>query len=123
VAVGDFNRYGKTDFVLANYHSDNVIVSLNTGVVSFSPTTPLNFKNQTGGTTSAPLAVTLTNTGTTALKIGAMKASAQFGVTSTCGNSVAPGANCTASVTFSPTSTGLKSGTVSILDSASLSRR
>jgi len=119
VAVGDFNRDGKTDFVLANYHSDNVIVSLNTGVVSFSPTTPLNFKNQTVGTTSAPLAVTLTNTGTTALKIGSMKASAQFGVTSTCGNSVAPGANCTVSVTFSPTSTGLKSGTVSILDSAS----
>jgi hypothetical protein len=119
VAVGDFNQDGKTDFVLANYHANNVIVSLNTGVVSFSPTTPLNFKSQTVGTTSAPLAVTLTNTGTTALKIGTMKASAQFAVTSTCGISVAPGANCTVRATFSPTSTGLISGTVSIIDSAS----
>jgi hypothetical protein len=94
-------------------------VLLNTGVVSFSPTTPLNFKKQEHGTTSAPQTVTLTNTGTTELKISAMKASAQFGMTSTCRESVAPGADCTISVTFSPKTQGAKSGTVTIDDSAS----
>jgi hypothetical protein len=48
-----------------------------------------------------------------------MKASAQFGMSSTCGSTVAAGANCTISVTFSPKTQGAKSGTVTIDDSAS----
>lgn len=96
-----------------------VEVLLNTGTVTFSPTTPLAFKKQTVGTTSAPQTVTLTNAGKTALKISSMKATGQFGMTSTCGSSVAAGANCAISVTFSPKSKGAKSGTVSINDSAS----
>ncbi len=119
VAVGDFNRDGKTDFVLANYHADNVIVLLNTGVVAFSPTTPLNFKKQAVGTTSPAQTVTLTNTGKNLLKISTMKASGQFAMTSTCGSTVAAGSDCTISVTFSPKSRGAKSGTISINDSAS----
>ena len=99
--------------------SSEVIVLLNTGTVSFSPTTPLNFKKQAVGTTSSPQTVRLTNTGTTTLKISSMKATGQFAMTSTCGSSVAPGANCAISVTFSPQSKGAKSGTVTINDSAS----
>jgi hypothetical protein len=96
-----------------------MITLLNTGVVSFSPTAPLNFKKQQHGTTSAPQTVTLTNTGKAELKISAMKASAQFGMSSTCGKEVAAGSNCTISVTFSPKTQGAKSGTVTINDSAS----
>jgi hypothetical protein len=40
-------------------------------------------------------------------------------MSSTCGSSVAPGANCAISVTFSPKTQGAKSGTVTINDSAS----
>jgi hypothetical protein len=61
----------------------------------------------------------LTNTGGAALKISSMGASAQFGVTSTCGAGVAAGANCTISVTFSPNSQGAKRGRLTINDSAS----
>jgi hypothetical protein len=119
VAIGDFNNDGKPDLVAVDLVGGSVITLLNTGVVSFSPTAPLVFKKQATGTTSAPQTVTLTNAGTTALKIASMKASAQFGMSSTCGSSVAPGANCAISVTFSPKTQGAKSGTVTINDSAS----
>jgi hypothetical protein len=119
VAVGDFNGDHMPDMVIADYTGNSVITLLNTGVVTFSPTTPLVFKKQAVGTTSAPQTVTLTNTGKTELKISSMKASAQFGMSSTCGSSVAAGANCTISVTFSPKTQGAKSGTVTINDSAS----
>ena len=96
-----------------------MITLLNTGAISFSPTKPMNFKKQQHGTTSAPQTVTLMNTGKTVLKISSMKAAGQFGVTSTCGASVAAGGTCVISVTFSPKSQGAKSGTVTINDSAS----
>jgi len=71
------------------------------------------------GTTSPPQTITLTNTGKTALTISSMKSTGQFGMTSTCGTSVAPGANCAIKATFSPQTKGPKSGTVTIKDSAS----
>jgi|SRR5579859_524768 len=119
VGLGDLNGDRKVDIVAPSYQLDNVFVLLNSGVVSFSPSTPLNFKKQAVGTTSNPQTVTLTNTGTTALKIASMKASTEFAVTSTCGSSVAAGANCTISATFSPTKKGAVQGTISIIDSAS----
>lgn len=119
VAAGDFNGDRKTDIVGADFRYNDVYVMLNTGVVSFSPTTMLNFTKQAVGTTSPPQTVTLTNTGSAALRIASMKASAEFGVTSTCGASVAAGAKCTISVTFSPTKQGKQQGTITIIDSAS----
>jgi hypothetical protein len=119
VALGDFNGDSRTDMVLAATFGDTVITLLNTRSVNFSPTTPLFFKKQKHGIASKPLAVKLTNTGATELKISSMKAVGQFGMKSTCKSSMAAGANCTISVTFSPTSTGAKSGTITINDSAS----
>ena len=119
VAVGDFNGDKKPDLVIANYGGTSVSVLLNTGVVSFSPTTPLNFKSQAVGTTSPPQTVKLTNAGATALRISSMKTSTEFAVTSSCGKTVAAGANCTISATFSPTKKGGAQGTITIIDSAS----
>ncbi|HVI09783.1 MAG TPA: FG-GAP-like repeat-containing protein, partial [Candidatus Binatia bacterium] len=119
VGAGDLNGDRKIDLAVPDSLGDSVVSLLNTGVVSFSPTTPLNFKQQTVGTTSPPQTIRLTNTGTTALKISSLKASAAFGVTSTCGSSVAAGANCSISVTFSPTKKGAQRGTITIIDSAS----
>jgi hypothetical protein len=117
--VGDFSGDHLTDIAYADYENEGVTVLLNTGAASFSPTTPLAFQKQTVGTTSRAQAVTLTNTGTTDLKIQSMKASAEFSVTSTCGSSVAAGAKCTISATFSPTKKGAAQGTITIIDSAS----
>jgi hypothetical protein len=96
-----------------------VITLLNTGVVSFSPTAPLNFGDQRVGSTSKAQIITLTNTGRAELKVKSMKASAEFGLTSSCGSTVAAGANCTISATFSPTKKAAALGTISIIDNAS----
>jgi hypothetical protein len=119
VALADFNGDHRPDITIADQTGDRVYVLLNTGTVTFAPTTPLNFKKQQHGTTSAPQTVTLTNAGKTALTMSSMKSTGQFNMTSTCGSSVAPGANCMISVTFSPKTRGAKSGTVTINDSAS----
>jgi len=121
VATGDLNGDHNSDLVVTDFLRNFIGVLLNTGVVSFSPSTALNFKSQLLGTISAPQKVTLTNTGTTALSITAKKVSGPFQLASgtTCGSSVAPGANCTLSVVFQPTSIGGKTGSVSLSDSAS----
>jgi len=119
VAAGDFNHDGKPDLVVVNSVHAQITTLLNTGVVSFSPTTPLNFQDQSVGTTSAAQTLTLTNTGSTELKIQSIKASVEFSVTSTCGSRVAPGAQCTISAKFSPTKKGAKTGTITIIDNAS----
>jgi hypothetical protein len=119
MALGDFNGDHLVDILAGDFAKGYLVTLLNTGVVSFSPSAPLNFKKQAVGTTSAPQTVTLTNTSKTSLTVSSMKATGQFGMNSTCGSSVAPGANCTISVRFSPKTKGAKSGTVTINDSAS----
>ena len=119
VTTGDFNGDGKPDIAMTDFGYNDVVVLLNTGTVSFSPTTPLSFGKQAVGAKSAAQVVTLTNTGKTELKISSMKTAGQFGMTSNCGKAITAGANCTISITFSPKSQGAKSGTVTINDSAS----
>jgi VCBS repeat protein/ASPM-SPD-2-Hydin domain-containing protein/FG-GAP repeat protein len=119
LAVGDLNGDHQTDLATAATPSD-IAVLLNTGVVSFSPITPLKFPSQLVGTTSASQTVTLTNTATTTLTISSItETSKQFNMTTTCGSSVAPGGNCSFTVSFQPQSKGGQSGIISIRDSAS----
>ena len=61
--------------------------------VSVSPVS-LNFGNLAFGSTSAIRKVTLTNTGSAALSITSIAASANFVETNTCHNSVSAGAKC-----------------------------
>ncbi len=93
---------------------------LGTGVAAtavLSPTS-LTFASQTINTTSAPQVVTLTNTGSEALTITSITASAEYAQTNTCGSSVAAGAACNITVTFTPTATGTQNGTITLVDSA-----
>src|SRR6185295_421064 len=60
----------------------------------------------------------LTNTGTAALSITSIAASGDFSQTNTCGASVAPAANCTISVIFTPTAAGARSGSITVTDNA-----
>jgi FG-GAP-like repeat/Abnormal spindle-like microcephaly-assoc'd, ASPM-SPD-2-Hydin/FG-GAP repeat len=85
--------------------------------VTLSPTT-LSFRAQFVSTISGPQAVMLTNTGTATLIITSLAASGDFAQTNTCGSSVAAGASCTISVTFSPTQAGTTTGTIRIKDDA-----
>jgi hypothetical protein len=79
----------------------------------------LNFKKVGIGQTSAPLSVTLTNSGSATLNISSITASGDFHISNnTCGATVAAGANCAVSVTFTPTKKGARKGTLSFSDNA-----
>lgn len=82
-------------------------------LVTISPTS-LNFANQTQGTTSNVKTVTVTNNGSATLNISSITISGDFVKTSTCGATLTVGANCELSVTFAPTATGVRLGTVII---------
>jgi len=84
---------------------------------SFSASS-LTFGNEVEGTTSEPLLITLTNTGTAALTITTIAASANFAETNNCGSSLAAGANCAINVTLAPDTTGGVTGTVTFTDDA-----
>jgi Abnormal spindle-like microcephaly-assoc'd, ASPM-SPD-2-Hydin/Beta-propeller repeat len=86
--------------------------------VGLAPTT-LAFGNQLVNTTSAAKTVTLTNTGNAALTISSITPSGDFAVSNNpCGASLAAGANCMISVTFTPTVAGARTGTLTITDNA-----
>ncbi len=63
---------------------------------------------------SSPQSVTVTNTGTVPLVIGQIAISGDFAESSGCGTSVAAGNNCTVQVMFTPTATGMQSGTLTV---------
>ena len=86
--------------------------------VSLSPPA-LYFGVQAVGTTSGQQQVTITNTGTGPLAVSSAPTTAQFAATNTCGAAVTPGGTCTIQVTFTPTSTGIQTGTLTINDNAS----
>jgi len=119
VTVGDFNSDGKPDLIVADYRVNQAIILLNTGAAKFNPITPLTFATQLIGTTSASQAVTLTNSGRKAMTISSMKPSGPFSMSSTCGRSLAAGASCSISASFSPKAEGSASGLITISDSAS----
>ncbi len=100
--------------------SPHVVNGTGTGAapwVALSPST-LTFGSQRVGTTSAAQTVTLSNTGGADLTISSIMTSGDFAQTNTCGSTVAPGADCTISVTFAPTATGSRTGAVTITHDA-----
>jgi hypothetical protein len=87
-------------------------------LVSLSPTS-LTFPGQQVGTSSSAQSVTLKNTGSATLSITSITVSGDFSQTNTCGASLATSASCTLSVTFTPTASGSRSGSLTITDNAS----
>ena len=81
-------------------------------------TTALNFSAQQVGTTSSSQGITLNNTGDGTLIIANVALSGDFSRSDNCGNSVAPGTSCTFSVTFAPTLSGNRTGSLTITDNA-----
>ncbi len=118
----------RTDEISINTNaagSPQVITVTGTGVLaggqlSVSPTS-LAFAPEPVGTTSAAQDVRVTNSGTTAVTVTSITASSEFTQTNTCGTLPAVlnvGASCTISVTFTPSGSGNRSGTVTINDDA-----
>jgi len=88
--------------------------------LTVSPTA-LTFSKTVIHTSAAPKTVTLTNTGTVLITITSLTISGDYTQTNTCGSSIAVGASCTISVTFTPTAINTRAGTVTITDNAATS--
>ncbi|HLZ43836.1 MAG TPA: FG-GAP-like repeat-containing protein [Candidatus Sulfotelmatobacter sp.] len=87
--------------------------------VQLTPTS-LNFGNQPVGTKSLPKKITLSNKASVAVSITGISITGtnagDFAQTNTCGTSVAGGASCFITVTFTPSVTGKRSAAVSVSD-------
>jgi hypothetical protein len=84
--------------------------------LSFSPTS-LSFPSTVVGATSSSQPVTMTNTGTTTLKVNiaiTQPDASDFIQTNNCGTSLAAGANCTINVSFTPTVIGARSANLTV---------
>jgi hypothetical protein len=99
-----------TQAVALSGNSIGPVVNLSSGSLSFG--------NQVVGTVSASQFLTLTNTGTISLAISSIVANGNFSQTNTCGASVGVGGSCTITVRFDPSTTGVRTGAISITDNA-----
>jgi hypothetical protein len=88
-----------------------------TPLVTVSPN-GLFFGAQPVGMNSQTDTVTVTNNQAVTLNISGIAASGDFSQTNTCGSGLATHASCTVAVTFRPTTTGIRTGQVTINDDA-----
>jgi hypothetical protein len=98
------------------------VTTSSTPTVTLSPA-KVSYPAQLVNTSSAAQTVTLTDTGSAALTIGGISFAgpdaSDFAQTNTCGSSLAAGAACTISITFTPLASGLRTGTLNVTDNAS----
>ena len=87
--------------------------------VGLAPATSLTFPSQTVATHSIVSDVVITNNGTGPLTISNIAATGDFSQTNNCTMAqIAVSASCTVMVTFSPTTSGTRTGTLKITDNA-----
>jgi hypothetical protein len=79
--------------------------------------TSLTFGTQMVGTSSSQL-ITLTNAASTSLTINSITTTGDFAETDDCGSSLAGNTSCTIIVTFQPSASGTRNGTLTVSDSA-----
>jgi Cep192 domain 4/Beta-propeller repeat/HYDIN/CFA65/VesB-like, Ig-like domain len=84
--------------------------------------TSLSFGSHEIASSSSPLVATLSNSGTSALTIGSITITgldiSDYSLTDTCGTSLAAGAKCDISVTFTPTAAATRYGILTVMDAA-----
>jgi hypothetical protein len=91
--------------------------------LTVTPGSPIMFSNTTQGATSAPLVVTVMNSGNANLNVSGL---ALIGVNSgdfalapnSCAGTIAAGATCTVGITFTPSATGARQASLQITDNA-----
>ena len=100
----------------------NPALAPTTPIVGLSPASPIAFGTQAVLVASAPQTITLSNSGATPLTVNSMTATGGGGSYAisggTCGTTypliVNAGSSCTVQLTFTPVSTGLKIGTLTV---------
>jgi hypothetical protein len=74
----------------------------------------LNFGVLAVGSASPSQTVKVTNSSTAAVTVNSITFTGDYSDANTCGSSIAAGANCTVSVTFTPTAAGTRTGTLAM---------
>ncbi|HUO24574.1 MAG TPA: alkaline phosphatase family protein [Candidatus Aquilonibacter sp.] len=83
-------------------------------------TSSVNFGSQAVGIASPGIAVKVTNWGSSVLNLGKFSTTGDFSYTTQCPKKgLAPGSTCILDITFTPTQTGARTGTLTISESAS----
>jgi hypothetical protein len=119
VVVGDFNNDSFNDFVVLDGDGHFTFYP-NTPAAAVWPTT-LKFPTLQLGQTSAAQTGNLYNSGVATLKPTVKITPADYVQTSnTCGKTLATGATCAVSVTFSPQDINARNGSISISDNATV---
>lgn len=85
--------------------------------VAPSPST-VSFASQAVGTTSAAQTVTLTNSSALNVQITQIQVSGDFSEDNSCPSTLIPSYSCVIDVTFTPTASGTRTGTLTITDNA-----
>ena len=114
VALGDFNNDGSIDMALPNPGTNQILILMQSPSATYSAAT-LNFgTTAVGGSSNQTL--TLTNSGSGLLNVSSITAGGAFSQTNNCMSGIAPGSNCTITVTFTPTTATTQNGVLTIAD-------
>ncbi len=118
--AGDFNNDGKLDLIALSSVGAMVTLLQDVPQAGLSPSS-LTFQ-QLVGTTSPPQNVILTNSGMALMTISGIKImgqdAADFSQTNSCPASLAAGANCQISVTFTPPTAATFNASLAVTDNA-----
>ena len=118
VAAADFNNDGFLDFITAN-SSTTYTAYMNTPAPAIAPT-KLTFPVTQLGATSKPKSATLYNSGIATLT-PKENVSGDYAISAnTCGATLPSGANCSVSVTFTPTNINTRTGALTFTDNATV---
>jgi hypothetical protein len=113
-AIASTRVRGASGIAAGDEHS----VALIQGILTATPTT-VNFGNQAVNTSSTPPTdITIRNSGLAPVTFREITIAGEFASTDTCPDApavLAAGASCTASVTFTPTATGSRSGSLIVV--------
>jgi hypothetical protein len=91
--------------------------------VTVAPSSPIILPTTTQGATSAPVVVTVTNSGNAALNVSGVTLTGananDFALAqNTCTGTIAASATCTVGITFTPSTTGVRQANLQIVDNA-----
>jgi len=113
---------GGSEITILNAVGYDVPAAVTAPAVTLS-THSIPFGNQVATTTSSPMTVKLTNTGTATLDITSITVTgtnaSSFSFPNTCGTTLTAGSSCTLSGTFTPATTGPFSAAITFVDNAS----
>ncbi|HEV2177758.1 MAG TPA: FG-GAP-like repeat-containing protein [Terriglobia bacterium] len=122
LATGDFENDGLLDLAYVGRLEYGTYTEITTPLVSIFPTSLTFSTPQIVGTASPAQMLFLTNTGSQPLSLSSLtftgNGAANFQNTTTCGRTVAAGAQCTFSIYFRPVQPGAHTANFTIMDDA-----